>query len=110
MQRSNITTGLSVEVATYFLQIATEKQEKEQQDNMDILVERLSTVYEELDMCEYPSGLDYKDIPVVRENYLQELCQLNGLKLNVISDAFSCPRNPKYFVALKENTRFGINI
>ncbi len=45
-------------------------------------------------------GQDYKDLAVEYENCLQYACDKVGLKLIIISDAYSCPRNPQYDFSL----------
>ena len=39
---------------------------------------------------------DYKDVSLLFERFLERACAAVGLVLHIISDAYSCPRNPVY--------------
>ena len=40
--------------------------------------------------------VDYKDVACLREQFMQNACNAVGVIMVVISDAYSCPRNPQY--------------
>ncbi len=69
---------------------------------LDAIASARSNMLEDMaQSADYFDG-DYKDMAVLSEHYFKNACVNNGIVVEVLSDAFSCPRNPAYKCFFKE--------